>query len=515
MTDDATDPVVAELAAALAAERLRNEHMFELAPVAQLVTDANAKILDANEPAAVVLGAERRSLRGKGLAAYIAPGDRQHFRAQVAGAVGEGSAQFRISLQPRADGDVVVAAAIAATGDGEQLHWLLHDVTAQAPAEGELSTLNRELERRVEERAVELDRTDEALAVERSRFAAVFRQMPGGLIVADAPSGRVLLANDQAVDIFGPGLREISDLDAYAAVAGYAPDGHPLEAGEWPLARAIAGESVAAELIEIVRPDGRRAVIEVSGEPVRAASGVVVAGVVVFHDVTARERREHAEREFVENAAHQLRTPLTAIMSAVEVLQGGAKEEPVARDRFLGHIESQSARLARLARALLILARAQTAQETPDVDLVALAPMLRGIAASLVVAPGVEVVVDCADDVAALGNRDLVEEALASVASNAAHYTARGRIDLVAAPDGDHVLVEVRDTGPGIPPEVRSRIYDRFARGPLDGSEGFGLGLAIAQQAVTATGGSLEVVSPNGEGTTARIRLRPATLVVE
>src|SRR4030095_2301207 len=74
---------------------------------------------------------------------------------------------------------------------------------------------------------------------------------------------------------------------------------------------------------------------------------------LVVDDLTEQERRELDDREFVSNAAHELRTPLTTIIGAVEVLQAGAKEDPAERDRFLGHIERESGRLARLAPRLL------------------------------------------------------------------------------------------------------------------------------------------------------------------
>src|SRR2546422_930997 len=89
---------------------------------------------------------------------------------------------------------------------------------------------------------------------------------------------------------------------------------------------------------------------------------------IVLDDLSEQERRELAEREFVSNAAHELRTPLTTIIGAVEVLQAGAKEDPAMRDRFLAHIERESGRLARLARAMLTLARAHSGQEPPPVE---------------------------------------------------------------------------------------------------------------------------------------------------
>src|SRR5205814_9913795 len=108
-----------------------------------------------------------------------------------------------------------------------------------------------------------------------------------------------------------------------------------------------------------------------------------------------RERRERAEREFVANAAHELRTPVAAIASAVEVLQAGAKDAPADRDLFLGHIEREAARLTRLARALLVLARAQARHEPPPLQLVELAPLLGQVAAAILPPGDVQVVVDC------------------------------------------------------------------------------------------------------------------------
>ena len=93
--------------------------------------------------------------------------------------------------------------------------------------------------------------------------------------------------------------------------------------------------------------------------PARGADAILV-----LTDISERERRERAEREFVANAAHELGTPLTAIATSLEVLRAGAKDDPAERDRFLELIERQTSRLGRLRRALLTLARAQTRQET-------------------------------------------------------------------------------------------------------------------------------------------------------
>lgn len=227
---------------------------------------------------------------------------------------------------------------------------------------------------------------------------------------------------------------------------------------------------------------------------------------LVIDDLTEQERRELAEREFVSNAAHELRTPLTTIIGAVEVLQSGAKEDPAQRDRFLGHIEREAERLARLARALLTLARAHSGQERPRAEPVELAPLLRDVAEELRPHDGVVVEVDCREGLAARVNRDLLEQALRNVGANAAKHTVSGHVILRAAADGSGVAIEVEDSGPGIAPETQRHVFDRFYRGERD-AEGFGLGLAIVRESVRTLGGRIELDSAPGEGTCFRIVL--------
>jgi signal transduction histidine kinase len=230
---------------------------------------------------------------------------------------------------------------------------------------------------------------------------------------------------------------------------------------------------------------------------------------LVVDDLTEQERRELAEREFVSNAAHELRTPLTTIIGAVEVLQAGAKEDPAERDRFLAHIERESGRLARLARAMLTLARAHSGQEQPRVEAVELAPLLREVAAGLRPHAGVAVEVEVEDGLSVQANRDLLEQALRNLGENAAKHTARGSVALRAYGDGTAVTVEVEDSGPGIRPEVQRHVFDRFYRGERD-AHGFGLGLAIVRESVRSLGGRIELDSSPGQGTVFRILLAPA-----
>jgi signal transduction histidine kinase len=230
---------------------------------------------------------------------------------------------------------------------------------------------------------------------------------------------------------------------------------------------------------------------------------------LVIDDLTEQERRELAEREFVSNAAHELRTPLTTIIGAIEVLQAGAKEDPVERDRFLVHIERESGRLARLARAMLTLARAHAGTETPRFEPVPVAALLREVAAELRPHDGVSIDVDAPDNLMVESNPDLLEQALRNIGENAAKHTARGSIVLRAYRRSDSITVEVEDSGPGMSPEVQRHVFDRFYRGERD-AEGFGLGLAIVRESVRTLGGRIELDSSPGEGTVFRIVLSRA-----
>ena len=255
-----------------------------------------------------------------------------------------------------------------------------------------------------------------------------------------------------------------------------------------------------------VRPDEEHA-IGLVGIPAQPEGDTVL---IVLDDLTEQERRELAEREFVSNAAHELRTPLTTIIGAVEVLQAGAKDSPAERDRFLAHIEREAARLARLAHALLALARAHAGEERPRLEATSLEPLLREVAHDLRPRDGVAVEVECLSDLAANVDRDLLEQALRNLGENAAKHTPSGRVVLRAYAAGQSVRVEVEDTGIGMSAETQRHVFDRFYRGRDRDPEGFGLGLAIVRQAVRSLDGRIELDSAPGEGTRVRIVLERA-----
>jgi two-component system phosphate regulon sensor histidine kinase PhoR len=341
----------------------------------------------------------------------------------------------------------------------------------------------------------QLRQLEAALSVQRQRLAALLDRLQHA-VVAVGPGLQISYANSTAVELLGAtaGAAGQTLSDPWPEPSLRALTAAMFEAGAEPAeARVTLDGDLRAYEILVLPPD---------------RSGEVL---LLIADVTASERRRRAEREFVANAAHQLRTPVSAIASAIEVLQGGAKEVPEARDRFLAHLDTQTNRLVRLTRALLILARAQALSEPPAVEVVPLNPLLVGVARGLRPGEGVVVRVDCPPRLAALANRDLLEQALGNLGENAAKYTVEGEIVLCAEASTDgRVGVVISDTGPGgdLPSDGS---FERFYRDPSAQGEGFGLGLAIAAEVVRVLGGELRIESRD-EGTRAEVTL-PAALV--
>ena len=345
----------------------------------------------------------------------------------------------------------------------------------------------------VESMRLRLRDTFEDLGAERNRLRDLLEQLQEGVIAID-PSLAIVFSNSRAELLLGrrnlmagnrlPALWPGVDLHAFAASL-FVPGSRPAS-------------------FRVSPKEGFT--FSVAGVPAWAPGDTAL---LVITDVTVTVRRERAEREFVANAAHELRTPLAAIASAVDVLQAGAKNEPDERDRFLAVVERQSQRLSRLVRSLLTLARAQTQEEPLAMEDIVLAELVEEVAADL--AGDVDVETRCEEGLLVRSHRELLVHAMGNLAANAAKH-AQGRpieIDCHREP-GSAVRIAVLDRGPGIAEADRELVFDRFYRGDEREGEGFGLGLSIVREVAVALGGEIEIEPRQGGGTLAAIVLAEA-----
>jgi two-component system sensor histidine kinase VicK len=366
-----------------------------------------------------------------------------------------------------------IAGAAKAIGSGD------FDVRVSGRFPDEVGSLAQSIERM----RAQLQELFLALRRDRDRFEGLLERLEDGVLLVNREL-EVEFANERGRELLNANGRLPEGGGAHRLAVDLFRTGHPSR---------------------VRLRDGERT-LEFAGIPPLHESD---RAILVVHDQSQKERNERVQREFATNAAHELRTPLASIVTAVEMLQTGAKDDPAARDEFLDVIAKESGRLTRLTRALLVLARADARDERPRRGSVTVAPLLEQVAAGLPVRPDVLVDVHCPPSLAVAGDPDLLEQAVSSVAANAAQHTDSGTVTIRGRAENGSVVIEVADTGDGIEQHERSRIFDRFYRsGARDG--GFGLGLSIAREAVGALGGDIDLESEVGVGTTVRITLERA-----
>jgi signal transduction histidine kinase len=319
------------------------------------------------------------------------------------------------------------------------------------------------------------------LATERDRLSAIFDGLREAVIV---------VGEDGEVRFTNPAAKRL------------VRDGKPA-AGLVPLLRRAAERG--SDQTSTLSIDGR--VYGVQARRVPAEHAVLL----VIRDRTQELKREQAEREFVSNAAHELRNPLAGISGAIEVLQSGAKDDPEARERFLRRLAEDAERMTRLTQSLLALARVEATGEREETEVVDVSLAAAEAAEALEVPGGVELDCEIEPDLVAQGDPVLLRQVLVGLLTNACTNTpAPGTVTLRALRgESENVMIEVEDTGKGIPPDEQSRVFERFYRGSsaMEG-EGFGLGLAIAKGMVDVMGGNIGLRSEPGSGSIFWVRLR-------
>jgi heavy metal sensor kinase len=237
----------------------------------------------------------------------------------------------------------------------------------------------------------------------------------------------------------------------------------------------------------------------------------------VFNETLTRlESSFEQMRRFTSDASHELRTPLTAIRSVGEVSLRGKKSEGEYREVIASMLEEVDS-MARLVERLLMLSRADMGQaklSRDRIDLVDLAADVAGQLEVLAEEKRQSIDVD-ARSVVWTGDRLVLRQALINLVDNAIKYTPQGgKIRIHVDIESDGAIIEVRDTGPGIPADFRERIFDRFYR--VDGARsrggggGMGLGLSIARWAVEVHGGTLTLENAETDGCVFRIHLPDA-----
>jgi two-component system, OmpR family, phosphate regulon sensor histidine kinase PhoR len=330
---------------------------------------------------------------------------------------------------------------------------------------------------------------------------ALIGGLPSPAIVLDR-DGRVLAFNKKA-EAVAPALRRGEP----ALIALRMPE----------LVDAVrrAGKRREAQRVEFFERVPLDRWFEAFVNPVRLSAGDPGSDILLmtFNDLTPLRRVEEMRADFIANASHELRTPLAALSGFIETLQGRAKDDVSAREKFLGIMRAQAGRMARLIDDLLSLSRIELNAHLQPNTPVDLAPIVRQVADGLqTLARDRDVEIKLSippEPLIVPGERDELIRALENLVENALKYGAAGkRVDIAlmraqTRSGGEEARLTVRDYGPGIAPEHVPRLTERFYRVDVAESRaqgGTGLGLALVKHILNRHGGRVSIESTPGQG---------------
>jgi len=343
------------------------------------------------------------------------------------------------------------------------------------------------------------DRLDE-LTEERDRAGQIVDALDDGVLLLDG-AGRLLVANPPARAWFGLpedlrpgrpahrvlGASQIPELVERAAEAGLPVTGN----------------------LTLVFPEYRTLALRAFPLADRGPTGRIV---VTLTDITQRHRLEVLRRDFVANASHELKTPVAAVRVLAETLLTALPDDPEAGRRFAERIGREAERLDALVRDLLDLSRVERGTlDVEPVDLVGLAKEVVGGYADRAEERRIKLRSELQPNVAMRGDRAQLGLLLSNLVDNAVRYTpARGTVCVRLDAGESRAVLQVTDTGEGIPESELPRVFERFyrvdkARARQTG--GTGLGLAIVRHVAESHGGAVKFDSELGRGTTFTVTL--------
>ncbi|WP_147252146.1 ATP-binding protein [Blastococcus sp. TF02-9] len=407
----------------------------------------------------------------------------------------------------------------------------------QARAIDRLQTEQAALLEQVQSRADELDQASRILAARAQTMTSVIDAVTEQSIIGTDPDGTIRVWNPGAEKLLGlpraDVVRRRSILDFHLAeeledALGHADDVDGLRA----LVQTAEEQGSDVRDWTYVGADGRQRTVSVAVTPRTDDRGVHAGWNFVGTDMTDVRATERMKDQFVSLISHELRTPLTSILGYLElVLDDDDRTLTDEQRQYLATVQRNADRLLRLVGDLLFTARVEAGQftlQSEDVDLVAIVRAAEDTARVAATGAGVELRVEApAEGLVVAGDPVRLGQACDNLVSNAVKFTPSGGSVTLAvttgwqSPDGAVTPDErpgavpvaqlaVRDTGIGIPNDEQGKLFTRFFRASTaqrNAVPGVGLGLSITKAITTAHGGTLDLVSVEGEGTTFTLTL--------
>jgi PAS domain S-box-containing protein len=416
-------------------------------------------------------------------------------------------------------------ASSACDGSTRYWHWSVNPISERGAVTAVLLTAIEVTTLVIERKqAFQAQEAILALTEEQHRLHTVLDQLPEGIVLVEARTGKVRYANSAAADMLGFTLPHLigTPLNQSALRSPYGLSGqHQQSVFRWNFAliHALWGKKVTNQEIIITRPDGSEIVVLSSAAPIRMPNGLIREAVLVFQDITSLKQLEHQKNEFFAVTNHELRTPLTSILGFTELLLGYPTQGTEEMYEYaIGSIAQECEYLARLLDDLLEVSRLEYGRldlKRRYQDL--LVPLTQIVNKRIQINNRHHLhfkLEELAPEEQLMGWFDLlrIEQIVRNLLSNAVKYSATGSaIEIGARPHRDalgraqEVVLWVKDEGIGIATRDLPHIFERFYRaGSLETSSvsGFGIGLYLTKQLVKEHEGRIWVESRVGQGST-------------
>ncbi len=352
----------------------------------------------------------------------------------------------------------------------------------------------------------QLDRTRSRAQLQAERTAILSDALETGLARIDR-DGVLIDANAAFLRLYG--AEAIAGFTPTAVVEYDARRGTALDAHDTAFAHAMRGERFNDRRVWLFTAAARWHALDVSTRPVNSAPGESPSNLLVVHDVTAAEDAARERRVVSSIVSHELRNPLTAILGHTELLQD-RDDIPDDIRRPLGVIEHAAQRMQRMVTATLRDVT-EAADGAEPVDLARMIDASTQAFAPAAAAAQVVLTDDVGETPTVIGDTFRLRQAIDNVIGNAVKYTSRGgSVRVSTAADDAAVVVSVVDTGIGMSQIDRERMFDAGFRSDTaraSGISGTGLGMAITREIIAQHGGSIEVASELGRGTSVSLTL--------
>lgn len=361
---------------------------------------------------------------------------------------------------------------------------------------------------------------------ERMRLRAVLAQLPEGIMIVEAPHGRIQYINVAAAEITGvPPSEQVNRQVQDAPLAPTITDTHEnlLALEDFPSIRALRGETIIGYENILTRGDGSKVFVLTSAAPLRTDDGTIIGAIVVFQDITTRKSIEQQKNEFLSITSHELRTPITTIQGFAELLRVRAGEpeslNTPRNQRALNSIIDQSKRLTRLIEEIFDLSRIESKRMLLNIephDLIQTLTQVLENQSIMAKRHTIQLVLDgvtAQDTLTGYFDEDRIIQVLNNLINNAVKYSPdQNEIEVGLRYTGEkagEALIWVRDHGIGVAANELPHIFERFHRASnLDRSiSGLGIGLYLVNELVTRHGGQVRVESIEGKGSTFSVTL--------